>query len=73
LIRLEEAMERAPEWQDEDLGVTLLGNLALLGVHLPAAAGLLCRQLAGNAECLGASCPLWPRPRASLGVSLPVL
>ena len=46
---------------------------ALLGVHLPAAERLLCRQLAGNAECLGASCPLWPRPRAVRGVPLPVL
>jgi MoaA/NifB/PqqE/SkfB family radical SAM enzyme/SAM-dependent methyltransferase len=49
-------------------------SLALLGVHLPAEAPLSCRQLAGNADCLGASCPLWPRPRPVIrGPALPSL
>jgi len=44
----------------------------LLGVHLPAAAPLACRQFAGNRECLGAECPLWPKPRRFSGPTLPV-
>ncbi len=46
-------------------------SLELLGVHLPAAAPLPCRQLARNRDCLGAECPLWPHPRRAFAGTLP--
>ncbi len=45
----------------------------VLGVHLPAAAPLVCSQLAENSECLGAGCPLFPTPRRAVRGTLPVL
>jgi hypothetical protein len=47
-------------------------SLELLGVHLPAEAPLACAQAAANQECLGASCPLLPRPRR-FSSSLPTM
>lgn len=47
-------------------------SLELLGAHLPAAAPLACAQFAGNRECLGSTCPLWPKPRRFSGPSLPL-
>jgi 7,8-dihydro-6-hydroxymethylpterin dimethyltransferase len=43
---------------------------ALIGINLRADAPLLCAQLAGNNECLGGACPLWPRLRRFAGKSL---
>jgi SAM-dependent methyltransferase len=43
----------------------------LLPVPLEASESLLCEQVRENRECMGASCPLWPRPAPEADAAAP--